>query len=68
MDARSNVFETGSNPYHLNLNNTAKDFSFSDTTNPSDNLLDVLSKFILVEDQYEVNSDNVQTDFVIEKE
>lgn len=43
-------FETGSSPYYLNLNNTAKDFSFNDQTNPPYGLLDTLTKFILVED------------------
>ncbi|HEY8934606.1 MAG TPA: hypothetical protein VIM65_05270 [Cyclobacteriaceae bacterium] len=68
MDSGSKTFETGSNPYHLNLNSTAKDFSLADTTNPSDSLLDILSKFILIEDQYVIHSDKIQNDFIIEKE
>jgi hypothetical protein len=50
MAADNKYFETGSNPYYLNLNNTAKDFSLNDTTNPQYGLLDTLTRFIIVED------------------
>ena len=46
----NNYFETGSSPYYLNQNNTAKDFSLNESTNPEYTLLDVLSKHILVEE------------------
>ncbi len=55
MAADNKYFETGSNPYYLNLNNTAKDFSDNDTTNPQYGLLDTLTKFIIVEDNIIVN-------------
>jgi hypothetical protein len=49
MDTIDNKYsETGSNPYYLNQNNTAKDFSFKDTTNPQTGLLDTLLKFVIV--------------------
>lgn len=54
MAADNKYFETGSNPYYLNLNNTAKNFSFNDTTNPQFGLLDTLTKFIIVEDNIEI--------------
>jgi hypothetical protein len=50
MAADNKYFETGSNPYYLNLNNTAKDFSLNDTTNPQYGLLDTLTRFIIIED------------------
>lgn len=54
MESQNKYFETGSNPYYLNLNNTAKDFSFNETTNPSYGLLDTLAKFIIVEGEIQV--------------
>jgi hypothetical protein len=66
MQAENKYFETGSNPYYLNLNNTAKDFSFSDSTNPQFGLLDTLTKFIIVEDNYQVERPIIDQELVIE--
>jgi len=56
MDTIDNKYsETGSNPYYLNQNNTAKNYSFSDSTNPQIGLLDTLSKFIIVENSVEIS-------------
>jgi hypothetical protein len=59
-------FETGSNPYYLNLNNTAKDFSFNESTNPPYGLLDTLTKFIIVEDNTEIQQPIIQEELIIE--
>jgi hypothetical protein len=60
MDSDNKYFETGSNPYYLNLNNTAKDYSFCDSTNPQNGLLDLLSKFIVIENEFQVKSMNIE--------
>lgn len=59
-------YETGSNPYYLNLNNTAKDFSFNEMTNPPYGLLDTLTKFIIVEDNTEIQQPIIQKELIIE--
>lgn len=66
MQVENKYFETGSNPYYLNLNNTAKDFSFNDNTNPQFGLLDTLSKFIIVEDNFYFEPPIIEQEFVIE--
>ncbi len=66
MVADNKYFETGSNPYYLNLNNTAKDFSFNESTNPPYGLLDTLTKFIIVEDNTEIQQPIIQEELIIE--
>jgi hypothetical protein len=66
MAADNKYFETGSNPYYLNLNNTAKDFSFNESTNPPYGLLDTLTKFIIVEDNTEIQQPIIQEELIIE--
>lgn len=66
MATENKYFETGSNPYYLNLSNTAKDFSFNDFTNPSYGLLDTLTKFIIVEENTEVQQPIIQQELIIE--
>lgn len=66
MVADNKYFETGSNPYYLNLYNTAKDFSVNDTTNPSFGLLDTLTKFIIIQDNIEIQEPIIQQILIIE--
>lgn len=66
MAADNKYFETGSNPYYLNLNNTAKDFSYNESTNPPYGLLDTLTKFIIVEDNTEIQQPIIQEELIIE--
>ena len=66
MAADNKYFETGSNPYYLNLNNSAKDFSFNESTNPPYGLLDTLTKFIIVEDNTEIQQPIIQEELIIE--
>lgn len=67
MAAENKYFETGSNPYYLNLNNTAKDFSFNESTNPPYGLLDTLTKFIIVEDNTEIQQPIIQEELIIQE-
>ena len=66
MAADNKYFETGSNPYYLNLNNTAKDFSYNESTNPPYGLLDTLTKFIIDEDNTEIQQPIIQEELIIE--
>lgn len=66
MAADNKYFETGSNPYYLNLNNTAKDFSFNESTNPPYGLLDTLTKFIIFENNTEIQQPIIQEELIIE--
>jgi hypothetical protein len=66
MAADNKYFETGSNPYYLNLNSTAKDFSFNESTNPQYGLLDTLTKFIIVEDNIEIEQPIIEQELIIE--
>ncbi len=66
MATDNKYFETGSNPYYLNLNNTAKDFSLQDYTNPSQGLLDTLTKFIIVENNVKIVEPIIQKEMVTE--
>lgn len=54
MLAENKYFETGSNPYYLNLNNTAKEYSLTENTNPPHGYLEITSKFLVVEDNIQV--------------
>jgi hypothetical protein len=66
MAADNKYYETGSNPYHLNLNNTAKDFSLNDSTNPPYGLLDTLTKFMVVEDNMVIQEPIIQEQLIID--
>ncbi len=68
METENKFFETGSNPYYLNLNNSAKEFSTFETTNPSTGLLDILSKFTIIQNQYSLESVQIQEEYSIEKQ
>lgn len=54
MDSTTKIYETGSNPYYLNTNNTAKEFSLDESTNPNYGLLNTLANFIIIEDEYTI--------------
>lgn len=54
MEKDLKVLETASAPYHLNINNTAKDFSSNESTNPETGLLDTLTKYVLVDNNIEI--------------
>ena len=66
MEAENKYFETGSNPYYLNLNNTAKNFSFNENTNPEYGVLDTLSKFIIIENEFQVDPIHITQELVFE--
>lgn len=52
--------ETGAPPCYLNFDNTAKDFSIDDRTNPQYGLLELLSKNIVIQ-----NDIQIQESFVV---
>lgn len=54
MEDKTKILETGSNPYYLNTSNTAKEFSFDESTNPNYGLLNTLANFIIIEDEYTI--------------
>ena len=60
METDNKHFETGSNPYYLNLNDTAQEFSFNENTNPENGLLEILSKFIIIENEYVLESFHIE--------
>ena len=50
MDSQNKYYETGSNPYYLNLNNTAIEISYlQDSTNPENGFMNHLNGHILIE-------------------
>jgi hypothetical protein len=61
-------FETGSNPYYLNLNNTAKDYSAGEVTNSQYGLLDVLSKFVIIIDDLVIVPTQTSEDLILIEE
>ena len=66
MTISNKYSKTGSNPFYLNLQNTAKDFSFQETTNPLNSLLDTLPKHILIINSFEVKQPIIQKEIIIE--
>jgi hypothetical protein len=68
MEADNKYFETGSSPYYLNLNNTAKNFSFNENTNPQNGVLDTLSKHIIIENEFEIQPVHIHQQLIIENE
>ena len=56
MSLEKKYFETGSNPYYPNLGNTAKDFSFNETTNPQNGLLNSLTQNIIIEENIHIHT------------
>lgn len=62
MDADNKHFETGSNPYYLNLNNTSIEMmTIHDSTNPEYGFMNFLNQHILVEQPIEI-LDSIEED------
>lgn len=59
MKAKIKNSETGSAPYHLNISNTAKDFSDNNGTNPQTGLLELLSKSVLIKNDIVIENSQV---------
>ncbi len=66
MAEEKKFFETGSDPYRLNRDNSAKDFSLNESTNPSFGLLDTLSKFIIIEENTQILEPFIKVEMQIE--
>lgn len=55
MDAENKHYETGSNPYYLNLNNTAKEFmTEQDSTSPEYGFMNILNDHVLIEQPLQI--------------
>ena len=55
MDAENKYYETGSNPYYLNLNNTAREFmTVQDSTNPEYGFMNILNDHVLIEQPLQI--------------
>ncbi len=67
MDAENKFLETGSSPYYLNINNTAKEYSKQENTNPEYCLLNTLSKCILLENEYQIQLPDIHQEYSIEE-
>jgi hypothetical protein len=65
MESENKFLETGSSPYYLNINNTAKEYSNQENTNPEYSLLSTLSKFIFLENNYQIQLPILQQEYVI---
>lgn len=61
------IYETGSNPYYLNISNTAKEYSDQLNTNSENSLVDNLSKNILIEKDYQEEASVIIDEFIIIK-
>lgn len=66
METENKFYETGSNPYYLNLNNTAKDFSLNESTNPQSGLMDTLINNTIIENNTIILSPILEDDMIIE--
>jgi hypothetical protein len=66
MTSGKKYFETGSNPYYLNLGNTAKDFSFNETTNPQNGLLNTLTQHIIIEENIYIQQPLLKDQIILE--
>lgn len=67
MSLEKKYFETGSNPYYLNLGNTAKDFSFNETTNPQNGLLNSLTQNIIIEENIHIQQLLLKDQIILEE-
>lgn len=58
--------ETGSSPSHLNLQNSAKDYSLNGSSDPQDGILNTLKNFIVIQNDMTVSSLEIQRLPIIE--
>lgn len=65
MNSEKKYCESSSNPYYLNLNSTAKDYSFNESTSPNYGLLDILTKHIIIENITEIQQPIIKQELVI---
>ena len=55
----------GLNPYHLNQSSSAKEFSNNETADSPNSVLDTLSKFVLIQNEYQIESGIISQDYII---
>lgn len=51
MNSENKYYQTGSAPFYLNVNNTAKEYSINQTSSPENELIDLLCRYILIIDE-----------------
>lgn len=69
MNSENKYYETGSNPYYLNLNNTAKEFSNNqDSTNPENGFISLINKFDIIQNENEITQPIITQEYIITEE
>lgn len=66
METENKFYETGFNPYYLNLNNTAKDFSLNESTNPQSGLMNTLINNTIIENDTIILHPVLEDDMIIQ--
>jgi len=54
METENKYYETGSCPYHIDLNNTAKEYSVQDSSNPQFGFLNALNENLIIDDSVQI--------------
>ncbi len=66
MKSESKYYETGANPCHLNINNTAKNSSlYFDSTNPLNGFMSLLNNNDLVQTEILISEPFIVQEFLI---
>ena len=69
MSSENKYYETGSSPYYLNINNTAKDYSENETSCPQNELIDLLYRHtIILDEDIEVEDSIIEEPIFAEEE
>ncbi len=69
MKTENKYYETGSDPYYLNLNNTAEEIpNFQDDTNPENSFMNLINKFDLIQNEIEIIQPVITQEFIISKD
>lgn len=65
MSSENKYYETGSSPYYLNINNTAKDYSENETSCPQNELIDLLYRHTIILDENIEVEDSIMPNLII---
>ena len=69
VSSENKYYETGSSPYYLNINNTAKDYSENETSCPQNELIDLLYRHtIILDEDIEVEDSIIEEPIFAEEE
>jgi hypothetical protein len=64
VEQSNKLYETGSSPYNINTDVTVKNFSNQQNTNTNDSFHTTLANFIIIQDDYKLESPVVVNDFI----